>query len=160
MLETQGVVIELSAAGAMVETSRAASCGTCSSQKSCGTSNLSQLLGSKSSSFLVANPIGARVGEQVVIGLEESALLQSSLISYLIPLVCLMAGALLLGQFAPTDAPKDLYAVLGAGVGLVLGFVALKWVSARAGEQKQFQPVILRRVFSNHIVKLAEDSEG
>ncbi|MDO9188703.1 MAG: SoxR reducing system RseC family protein [Sulfurimicrobium sp.] len=159
MLETEGVVVKLGADGAFVETARASSCGTCSSQKNCGTSSLSQLLGSSPKPFRVLNPIGAGVGERVVVGLEESALLKSSLLSYALPLTLLMAGASLGSLLASADAAKDLYSVIGAGVGLVLGFVALKWLSARAGGQRQFQPVILRRVFPYKIIKLAEDRE-
>jgi sigma-E factor negative regulatory protein RseC len=157
MLETEGVVIRLGVDGAYVETSRASSCGTCSSKQSCGTSSMSQLLGGKTRSFRVSNPIGAVVGERVVIGLEESALLTSSLLGYVLPLLSLLAGALLGSQFAPAGAVTDPYSVSGAVIGLILGFVTLKWVTARAGGQRQFQPVILRRVFSCNIVKLAED---
>lgn len=160
MLETEGVVVRLATDGAFVETSRASSCGTCSSQQSCGTSSMSFLIGAKARPFHVRNPIGAAVGERVVIGLEESALLRSSLLSYAFPLTLLMAGALLGNQLAPVGAAKDLYSVAGSGIGLVLGFAALKWMSARTGEQRQFQPVILRRVFSYNVVKLAEDREG
>lgn len=160
MLETEGVVVKLGADGAYVETARASSCGTCSSQQSCGTTSLSQLLGGKPRPFRVLNPIGAAVGERVVIGLEESALLRSTLLSYVLPLALLMAGALLGSQMAPASAAKDLYSVTGAGIGLMLGFAALKWVAARAGGQRQFQPVILRRAYSCNIVKLVEDSEG
>lgn len=159
MLETEGVVVSLGTDGAYVETARASSCGTCSSQQSCGTSSLGQLLGSQAKPFHVLNPIGAAVGERVVVGLEESALLRSSLISYALPLMLLMAGAMLGSQMAPVNTAKDLYSVVGAGVGLALGFAALKWVAARTGGQQQFQPVILRRVFSYNIVKLTEDRE-
>ncbi len=159
MLETEGVVVELGADGAYVETARASSCGTCSSQQSCGTSSLSPLLGSSPKPFRVLNPIGAAVGERVVIGLEESALLSSSLLSYALPLALLLAGASLGSQMASAHAEMDLYSAIGAGVGLVLGFVALKWLSARAGGQRRFQPVILRRVFAYNVVKFVEDRE-
>lgn len=160
MLEAEGVVVKLAADGAYVETARASSCGSCSSQQSCGTTSLSRLLGGRPLSFRVQNPIGAVVGERVVIGLEESALLRSTLLSYVLPLALLMAGALLGSQVAPAGAAKDLYSVAGAGIGLVLGFAALKWVAERAGGHGQYQPVILRRVFSCNIVKFSEDSEG
>lgn len=160
MLETEGVVTGLDADGAYVETTRASSCGTCSSKQSCGTSNMSELLMGRAKPFRVSNPIGAVVGERVVIGLEESALLKSSMISYVLPLTLLIAGALLGSQLAPADAVKDLHSVAGSVIGLMLGIVALKWVSVRMGGQRLFQPVILRRVFSFNVVKLAEDSEG
>lgn len=160
MLETEGVVVRLGADGAYVETARASSCDSCNSQKSCGTSSLGQLLGGKAKPFRVLNPIGAVVGERVVIGLEETALLGGALLSYVLPLALLMSGALVGSQLAPDVAAKDLYSVVGAGFGLVLGFAALKRVAGWTGSQRQFQPVILRRVFSYNVVKLAEDSEG
>ena len=105
----------------------------------------------------MSNPIGAAVGERVVVGLEESALLTSSLLGYVLPLTSLLAGALLGSQFAPAGVVTDLYSVSGAVIGLILGIAALKWATSRAGGKRQFQPVILRRVFSYNIVKLAED---
>lgn len=157
MLETEGVVVKLGADGAYVETTRASSCGTCSSQQSCGTSSLSQLLGGNTKPFKVLNPIGAAVGEHVVIGLEESALLRSSLLSYALPLLLLMAGALLGNQIAPASVAKDLYSVGGSGLGLAVGFAALKWATTKAGGHKLFQPVILRRAFPRNIVNFVKE---
>lgn len=158
MLETEGVVIRAEEEDAYVETSRASSCGSCSSKQGCGTTSLSKLLGGKATFFKVLNPIGAAAGERVIIGLEEAALLKSSALAYLLPLVLIFAGAMI-GSFLASAEMKDAYSALGAGVGLISGFVALKLVTARAGTQRQFQPVILRRVFSHKIVKLAEDRE-
>ncbi|BCB26984.1 hypothetical protein SKTS_18700 [Sulfurimicrobium lacus] len=158
MLEAEGVIVKIGQEGVFVETSRVPACGSCSSKEGCGTSTLSQLLGSKSSSFKVLNPIGAALGERVVIGMEEAALLKSSVLVYLVPLAFLMAGAILGGWLAPAHL-KDAYAIGGVLVGLVLGFVALKWISASAGENRQFQPVILRRVFPQNVVKFAGGRE-
>lgn len=158
MLEAEGVIVKIGQDGVFVETSRASACGSCSSKEGCGTSTLSQLLGSKSSSFRVLNPIGAALGERVVIGLEESALLKSSLLVYLVPLAFLMAGAILGGWLAPVHL-KDVYAVGGLLIGLVLGFVALRWINGSAGAKRQYQPVILRRVFSQNVVKFAGGRE-
>lgn len=158
MLEAEGVVVKTGPEGVFVETSRASACGSCSSQNSCGTTTLSQLLGSRKSAFKVLDPIGAAVGERVVIGVEEAALLKSSLLVYLLPLALLLAGAILGSLSAPVHL-MDAYAGWGAIAGLILGFVALKLASARAGTQQQFQPVILRRAFSRNFVKFAEDRE-
>lgn len=158
MLEAEGVVVRAGEEGALVETSRASACGSCSSNQSCGSTTLTQLLGSKTSTFKVLNPIGAAAGERVIIGLEETTLLKSSVLAYLLPLALMFAGAITGSLLASADM-KDAYSAWGAGVGLMFGFVALKLVTARAGNQRQFQPVILRRVLSHHIVKLAEDRE-
>jgi len=158
MLEAEGVIVKVGQEGVFVETSRASACGSCSSKEGCGTSTLSQLLGSKASTFKVLNPIGAALGERVVIGMEEAALLKSSLLVYLLPLAFLLAGAIFGGWLAP-DRLQDAYAVAGVFVGLVLGFVALKLVSANARTNSQFQPVILRRVFSQNFVNFAGGRE-
>lgn len=158
MLEAEGVIVKIGQEGVFVETSRASACGSCSSKDGCGTSTLSQLLGNKSSSFKVLNPIGATLGERVVIGMEEAALLKSSLLVYLLPLTFLLAGAITGGWLAPARL-LDAYAAGGMGIGLVVGFVALKMIAARAGTNRQFQPVILRRVFSRNFVKFAGDRE-
>lgn len=158
MLEAEGVIVKIGQEGVFVETSRASACGTCSSKEGCGTSTLSQLLGSKASIFKVLNPIGAVLGERVVIGLEEAALLKSSLLVYSLPLGALLAGAILGGWLAPAQL-QDAYALGGMFAGLALGFVALKLVGARAGTNSQFQPVILRRVFSQNVVNFAGGRE-
>lgn len=159
MLETEGIVVKTGLDGADVETSRSSACGGCSSNQSCGTTTLTQLLGSKITSFKVLNPIGAVVGDRVVIGLEESALLKSSALAYLTPLALLLAGAIFGSQLAPAGEPADLYSAWGAGIGIFLGFLALKLISARAVSKRHFQPVILRRLLSHNIVKFAEDRE-
>jgi sigma-E factor negative regulatory protein RseC len=158
MLEAEGVIVKIGQEGVFVETSRASACGGCSSKEGCGTSTLSQLLGSKTSSFKVLNPIGAALGERVVIGMEEAALLKSSLLVYLLPLAFLLTGAILGGWLAPARL-QDAYAVGGVFVGLVAGFVALKFIGAGAGTNSLYQPVILRRVFSQNFVKFAGGHE-
>jgi len=158
MLEAEGVIVKIGQEGVFVETSRASACGSCSSKEGCGTSTLSQLLGNKASTFQVLNPIGAALGERVVIGMEEAALLKSSLLMYLVPLAFLLAGAILGGWLAPVRL-QDAYALGGMFVGLALGFVALKLISASAGTNSQFQPVILRRVFSQNFVNFAGGRE-
>lgn len=154
MLETEGVVIFAEGGDAVVETSRVSACGSCSSSQSCGTTSLSQLLGAKINSFKVLNPVGADVGDRVVIGVEESVLLKSSTILYVLPLVCLLAGAVI-GDVLAQVSMKDVYSACGAGLGLVVGFFALKVAAAWAGSQGEFRPVILRRVLPQRIVSLA-----
>lgn len=155
MLEAEGIIIRSEGDDAIVETSRVSACGSCSSNGSCGTTAFNQLLGAKISSFKVLNPIGADVGDRVVIGLEESALLKSSTLLYLIPLALLFAGAVA-GRILAPASMEDLYSAAGAGVGLVAGFFALKLATARAGSQAHFHPVILRRAVSHGIVSLGE----
>lgn len=156
MLEAECIIVSTSLDETWVETSRASACGSCSSKAGCGTTTLNQVLGSKSSLFKVLNPIGARVGERVIIGLEEGALLKSSALVYVLPLVLLLAGAMLGSLLAPDQAQPDAYAAAGMLAGLFAGFFLLKQISNKSKNRAELQPVILRRVINN-FVRFAED---
>lgn len=155
MLESEGTVLEIEAGVAYVETSRASACGNCGSKHNCGSTPLMQLLGIEARPFQVLNPIGAEVGERVIIGLEESALLRSSLVAYVVPVVLLIAGAIA-GSMLASPFSSDVYAMVGALLGLVAGFGALKWTAGRTSGQDKYRPIILRRAFSSQTVKFRE----
>ncbi|MDP2829822.1 MAG: SoxR reducing system RseC family protein [Sulfuricellaceae bacterium] len=155
MLEAEGTIVSTTPDETWVETSRASACGSCSSKDGCGTTTLNQMLGTKKSAFKVLNPIGARAGERVVIGVEEAALLKSSALVYLLPLVLLLLGAMLGGLLAPDNTQPDAYAAAGMLAGLIAGFFLLKRVSDGAKGNRAFQPVILRR--SINFIRFAED---
>jgi sigma-E factor negative regulatory protein RseC len=127
---------------AYVETQRQSACGGCNSQEGCGTSALSTVLGGKPTRFKVINGVGAKVGDSVVIGLEEKALLKSSLIAYLFPVIGLVLGVAVALLLIPQAG--DGATVIGAAAGLLAGFVGLKQVNSRNGNSLEYMPVILR----------------
>lgn len=146
MLEAEGVVLSSGAGMAQVATSRASACGSCSGKQGCGVSSLGQLLGGKNGAFSVSDPIGVAVGERVVIGLEETALLKGSMLAYLLPLALLLAGAVAGSLLAPLP-PADIYAMWGALAGLLAGLGALRILGAGTRARQRYRPVIMRRVF-------------
>jgi sigma-E factor negative regulatory protein RseC len=75
MIEENALVVVTEGEDAWVETSRRSSCGSCEA-KGCGTGALSQVLGRRRQRLRVKNPIAAVVGEQVVLGITESALIK------------------------------------------------------------------------------------
>lgn len=144
MVETQAVVVKIEDAVAYVQAERKSSCSGCS-ESSCGTSTLAGFFGRKTPLYRASNEIGAKVGDQVVVGVNESALFKGTLLLYMLPLLLLFIGAVAGNALAAADAGEG-YAVAGAAVGLAAGFLGLKLLSARSGLDKQFQPVILSRV--------------
>jgi sigma-E factor negative regulatory protein RseC len=141
MLETRAVVVRVEGQHAFVQASEGGSCGQCSG-KGCGTAKLSQMFCSKPRQFRVDNPINARVGDQVVIAVEDGAVLRGIGLVYLLPLLLLAAGAALGNAAAPQVEQRDGYAAAGAFIGLALGFVLSRWLSAR---QKRRRPCIARQ---------------
>ena len=80
------------------------------------------------------------MGDSVIVGINEKALLKSALLLYILPLVTLFVGAILASQLWQTDGST----MLGAAIGLVLG---LLWVKGHTMSNRYFslqQPVILR----------------
>lgn len=147
MIEQNARVIEVEGAFAVIETERVSSCGSCASSKSCGTSALSKVLGHQVNHIRVINQINAKAGDQVIVGLQESALLRGSMAVYLVPLLGLILGGML-AQLAGEGG--DIASGLGAACGFLLGFVWLRRFSDKVAKDDRYQAVIIRNLGSQH----------
>jgi sigma-E factor negative regulatory protein RseC len=140
VIEESAQVVALDGEFAWVETQRRSSCGTCSSEKGCSTSAMSKLLNQKPLRVRVQNPLKAAVGDGVVIGLQDSALVRSSLVVYLLPLLAMIAGALVVRAAGGGDG----IASLAGLAGLAAGFLGVRTFGRRAADNPLYQAVILR----------------
>ncbi len=145
MIETEAIVVKIEHAVAYVQAERKSSCSGCG-ESNCGTSVLANYFGQKAPLYRASNEVGAKVGDRVVVGLDESALFKGTLLLYLFPLLLLFVGAVAGSALAVSAEVKDGYSVAGAFIGLVAGFLGLKFLSPKMGLGRQFQPVILSRV--------------
>lgn len=145
MIETEAVVVKIEQAVAYVQAERKSSCSGCS-ESGCGTSVLANFFGQKTPLYRASNEVGAKVGDRVVVGMNESALFKGTLLLYLFPLLLLFVGAVAGSALAVTADVKDGYSIAGAFIGLVAGFLGLKLLSSKMGVGRQFQPVILSRM--------------
>ena len=145
VIEENGLVVATEGEEAWVETSRRSSCGSCEA-KGCGTGALSQVLGRKSQRLWVKNTIGAEAGEQVVLGISESALIKGSLAVYLVPLLALMGGGLL-GEVmaAQLSLSTEGTSIAFALIALALSLLWLRRFNRRVANDERFNAEILRR---------------
>ena len=125
---------------ATLEIVRQTACGLCGQTRGCGNSIWGKLFGHKSSYFKAQNPINANVGDRVVVGIDESALMKSALYLYIVPLVTMFFGAILASRMVGLEAGS----LLGAAAGLLIGFVWVKGHTAGGTYFQQHQPKILR----------------
>jgi sigma-E factor negative regulatory protein RseC len=152
MIEERALVVSLMDDAIWVETQRRSACGQCAVSKSCGTATLGKVLGTRRSRVRALNPEGTsvRVGDEVVIGIAERALVRGSLAIYIVPLLSLflfgMLGQALAQQMAMSS--PDLFAVGFGLLGLVLGFGWVRWFSCFIRDNPLYQPVLLRRILS------------
>ena len=146
MIEETATVTASEGGFAQVETQRETACGGCSAKSACGTSALAKLFANRRASVRVLNPIGARPGEEVIVGLDESALTRVSFVFYIIPLLSLFlfaaGGEWLSGYLG--FAATELYSIFGGLLGLSLGLAYLRVYAARPGSRRHHQAVILR----------------
>ncbi len=138
----EGVARVISTDGATVwlEPEQANACGGCLSAGSCGAKNGNSSRRLSSKRFTVADDFHAAVGDRVVVGLSEHALLKASATAYAIPLL-LMLGAALTGQLA-TDS--DAVAAIGAVAGLIGGLLIAKRRADRLDARGELSPYFLR----------------
>lgn len=144
MIEEHAVVIGVERELALLEVVRRTPCGLCGQTRGCGISLWGKLFGHRGNVFRAVNGIGARQGDNVIVGVDERALLTSSLVAYGVPLFGVLIGALLGSVLGGEAAPRDLYAVVGAAIGLALGLLWLKAHAAGHHLDPHYRPVILR----------------
>lgn len=144
MLETRAIIIHLDGAEAIVEARQGGGCGQCDSANGCAGGKVSKLFCSQPRQFRVRNDISARIGEEVQVSVADGVLLRSAVIMYMLPLLLLLAGGGLGSYWATDVASRDGYAAVGALLGLVAGFLLIKFASVRYRALSAAQPIIAR----------------
>lgn len=118
-----GWVESVSEGYALIRTQRETGCGGCASTETCGTSVLQKMFVSPAE-LKVINHLNTRPGDEVELALEGQDLLKQALMAYGLPLFGLFAGALL--AMALMGSNSDLAAIIGAAIGLVSAWFAVK----------------------------------
>ena len=118
------------------------SCGACAASGSCGAKGIGTLASRlEYRRFKIDNDVNLMVGERVVIGIPDNALIKAAMTAYALPLATLLlAGALAQWQFG-TD--RATLAAMGAGLLVGLGFSHLS--AGRLLLQGNLAPRFLRR---------------
>ena len=153
MIEETAHVVEAEGEFAWVETEQRSSCGSCSA-KGCGTGALSKILGRRSQRLKVRNPIDAKRGDEVVLGIREQDLLKGSLAVYIVPLLAMLAGALLGEGLAPQwESEGEALSLLCGLLGLAAGFLWLHHYNRGLSRSGRLMAVILRKRMSHPTVQ-------
>lgn len=141
MIEERARVIAAGEGYAWVETERRSACGSCPANPGCGTAVLAKAMGRRRVRLRALSGIPVQSGDEVVVGIDESALVQGSLAVYLTPLLIMLAGAAVGDQVIGSEVASLL---LGAA-GLLGSFL---WLRHAGGirDNPLYQPVVLRRV--------------
>ena len=127
-MEQDVIVVDVMNSDALVSGRRASACGQCAGKSACGT------LGSwteRFSEMRVANPVGAKVGDEVVVRVPDGVLLHVAMRLYGVPMLgFFMMGFLVRYLAFRFDAVSpELWAAGGALAGMIAAFVWLRRTS-------------------------------
>ncbi len=150
MIEEQAEVVEIIGSQLVLQAQTQSACGSCSASKGCGTSVLSKVVGRKFTRFQAENNIDAEVGDTVVVGISEDALLKGSVVMYVIPILGMLVFASAADYFLGVLAEnRDLAIAVSGIMGLVFGSLMSKWYFQRQARAQRFTPVVLRKIIGH-----------
>lgn len=143
MIEEQGQVKATDSKFAWIATDNETACHQCTAKAGCGSSLLRQLTAGNARYLKVANTLGVSTGDKVTVGISESALLTSSLVVYLIPLLSLVLFVVVAQLFL--TFPEGLVILAGL-IGLSAGLFIVKFLSSYLSCNPAYHPQLLRKI--------------
>jgi len=137
VLSESGKVIAVECDGVWVETLKLSTCGQCRARHGCGQkllvaadSNLTCIKAFYSSDSTHGRP---QLGDDVLIGVDETAMVLDALLSYGLPLLCMF---LALAGASYSDV-AEIFMMLAAVVGLLIGGGIVRFLPNRKGVRPQ-----------------------
>lgn len=143
MLEEIGVVVAIEGgyegSYAVIETQRVSACGHCNVGDSCGTSVLAGLFSGRSNQVRLLNHLGLSIGDTAVIGINQSVLLITAVLAYMLPLVLMIAFSVIANLSMLSDGINFIFSLLGLFVGMQITNRIMR------GKEYQTQEIVLLR---------------
>jgi sigma-E factor negative regulatory protein RseC len=124
MIEEEAVVIKASKERVTLEVVRTKPFGLCGQVRGCGNSIWGKIFSHQSGHIETRNDLNAKLGDIVILGIDESLMLKSSLMLYGVPLLSMFLGMVFANSFV--KEMMELYTLIGAVTGLILGIVMIK----------------------------------
>ena len=144
MIEESAVVVQIDNHQVWVESGANSACGGCLQKASCTTNAIGSVL--KKKSVPVDSDIQLKIGDHVMVAIDENLLLRASLLLYLVPLIALFAGAGIAdGMLADNAKFADLW-IAGSAI---LSFLVSLWIINKTQSLlilSYARPVVVRKV--------------
>ena len=142
MLEERGVVTSIDEQIVTVQTKHNNSCGGCAANKSCGTGSLANVLGQKHTEIKVIRSDNVKIGDTVIIALNEQYLVKSAMILYLLPILTMfiMAGSYKYLSFILHWQQSELFTAIAGIAGLLFGLIIVRLITVKMSNH--YQPII------------------
>lgn len=156
MIEVNGKVVAVDCEVAWVETRPQTACAKCASGEGCGQGVFTQLLGKRFVHIKVHSVKPLSVGQSVVIGIGEHAIVDGALLVYGLPLVGTAVAMLLSAWLSSWVGVLTGWQDLLVGIGGIGGFFLSHWgvqrVAARMAANGQLNAKVLRTLGDSVVV--------
>lgn len=145
MIEEVAIVVAVEADQAVLQTQRRSACQSCSVKQGCGTSVLSKVVGQRSTHITINNTMNAGIGDEVLLAIEDDALVQGSLLVYALPLVMMLVFAVTGEYWARANQfNQEIVSILFAVVGFMLAMVITRITIHSSRLKQRIQPRMVR----------------
>jgi sigma-E factor negative regulatory protein RseC len=146
MNEEVGIVKEVRNQRALVVTDRQSMCAECAAKSYCHT-----LGGGKEMIAEALNPVDAKPGDTVKIGIPSGTVTKASFVVYMIPAIGLVGGAAV-GYYTGKSYGIDfnLLTLIGCLAGLGVAMIVVRLLSNVLSRRPSYQPEIIRVITTDN----------
>jgi sigma-E factor negative regulatory protein RseC len=135
-----------------IEPRRKSSCNICTRNEGCGSASLAELFSGKPVRVKALDTIGSQVGEWVIVGIDERALVKGSFAVYAMPLVVMILMATFASTIFSDPAFREMCSIIFGLAGLGAGIAWSGYFAHKVANDNHYQPVILRRVTPENVI--------
>lgn len=142
MMEGIANVVAVDGSVVWLEPEQTGSCGSCASSGACSAKGIGTVASRlEVRRFPLASHPGLKVGDRIVVGVREDALIQASMTVYALPLATMFAA----GFLAQWAYGSDGVTIVASFAGLGVGFAFARLRARRLSAGGQMAPRFLRR---------------
>ncbi|MFI3218294.1 MAG: SoxR reducing system RseC family protein [Methylococcales bacterium] len=144
MLEESAIVVKIDNGQVWVVGTQNNACAGCAQKAGCSSNALDSVL--KKKPILVDSELALKMGDTVVVVIEEGELLRAAFFMYLLPVCALFIGAGITDSVVSAATPyADLWIAGGALTGLALAFLVMQKIQKYALLNYYARPVVIKK---------------
>lgn len=143
MIEEEAIVTQLENNQAWIKRLHTSGCSGCLQQTTCGTSVMSKILPKRE--FALDNDISLKVGDKVIVAVDDSQLLLSSFLLYLLPLLVMIIIVISASTLLPAIFVENWLPVIAIAV-LLITFCIIHCVQSQILFYFHVKPQIITKV--------------
>lgn len=152
MIEEDAQVIALNGKDITLQAQPSSACTSCQAKNSCGQGLLSRYFNQNPGQIVIKNALldedfkDLKVGDRVLIGIEESAILRGAFYAYMLPLLSMVAFAILTQAIGVrSEFLQILLTISGLFLGISVSRFLLSNTKSERRHLKQVVPTLLKK---------------